>query len=84
MKRIEEEGDSIAIVFFSGVQYYTGQLFNMEEITKTGHAKVSIFCKFLTCNKQYIQSLNVTRVSFKKLMIAPSVSSYGMNEKIME
>ena len=46
LKRIEEEGDSIAIVFFSGVQYYTGQLFNMEEITQTGHSKVSIICKF--------------------------------------
>lgn len=38
---IEENGDSIAIVFFSGIQYYTGQLFDMEKITEVGHKKVS-------------------------------------------
>lgn len=33
---IEKEGDSIAVVMFSGVQYYTGQLFNMAAITEAG------------------------------------------------
>ncbi|GMS91590.1 hypothetical protein PENTCL1PPCAC_13765, partial [Pristionchus entomophagus] len=36
---IEEEGDSIAVVFFSGIQYFTGQLFEIEKITKAGQAK---------------------------------------------
>ncbi|XP_034034971.1 LOW QUALITY PROTEIN: kynureninase [Thalassophryne amazonica] len=36
---IEKEGDCIAVVMFSGVQYYTGQLFDMAAITEAGHKK---------------------------------------------
>lgn len=34
---IDENKDSVALVFFSGVQYYTGQVFNIEAITKKAH-----------------------------------------------
>ena len=40
---IKKEGSSIAVIMFSGVQYYTGQVFDMQEITKLGHEKASHF-----------------------------------------
>ncbi|XP_053452899.1 kynureninase isoform X2 [Nycticebus coucang] len=36
---IEKEGDSVALIVFSGVHFYTGQLFNIPAITKAGQAK---------------------------------------------
>jgi kynureninase len=42
---IEQAGDSLAVVMFGGVNYYTGQLFDMQKITKAAH-KVGAFCGF--------------------------------------
>ncbi|GAA5944469.1 hypothetical protein JCM3775_005868 [Rhodotorula graminis] len=39
LRIIEDEGDSIAVICFGAVQYYTGEWFDMEAITKAGHAK---------------------------------------------
>ncbi len=36
---LESEGESIALVLLPGVQYYTGQAFEIEEITRLAHAK---------------------------------------------
>lgn len=34
---IHKEGDSLAMVMFGGINYYTGQLFDMQKITKAAH-----------------------------------------------
>lgn len=37
LKAIEDNASELALVFFSGIQYYTGQYFNIPEITKKTH-----------------------------------------------
>ncbi|GAA5860903.1 hypothetical protein JCM3774_003181 [Rhodotorula dairenensis] len=39
LRVIEDEGDSIAVICFGAVQYYSGQWFDMEAITQAGRAK---------------------------------------------
>lgn len=38
LKSIADNADELALVMFSGINYYTGQLFNMEAIAEAGHA----------------------------------------------
>ena len=45
IKAIEEAGDSLALVMFGGVNYYTGQYFDMKSITEAAH-KVGAYAGF--------------------------------------
>lgn len=38
LRIIEENGEQTALVFFAGVQYYTGQFFEIEKITAAAHS----------------------------------------------
>jgi kynureninase len=43
LQKIAKLGDRLSLVMFPGVQYYTGQVFQMEEITKAAH-NVGAYC----------------------------------------
>ena len=40
---IEREGDKIALVMFAGVNYYTGQFFDMKKTTEAGHKNCLLY-----------------------------------------
>jgi kynureninase len=42
---IKQHGETVAVVLFGGVNYYSGQVFEMENITKTAH-EVGAYCGF--------------------------------------
>jgi kynureninase len=42
---IKQHGETVAVVLFGGVNYYSGQVFEMENITKAAHA-VGAYCGF--------------------------------------
>ena len=52
---IRREGPSLALVMLSGVQYYTGQKFQMDVITREGHAAGAKVRILLRCVSTYQQ-----------------------------
>lgn len=45
IQAIEEHKNELALVLFGGVNYYTGQVFDMQAITNAAH-KVGVYCGF--------------------------------------
>lgn len=45
IQKIEALGDELALIMFPGIQYYTGQLFDIKQITKAAH-KVGAYAGF--------------------------------------
>lgn len=55
-----KHGDELALVLFSGIQYFTGQLFKIKEITQAAHKIVRNFLNFIKLNFKRV-SLNVKK-----------------------
>jgi hypothetical protein len=59
---IAKEGSSISLVLFSGIQYYTGQLFPMESITRAAKEKVNVHTLINTA--PFIERVTSIRVAY--------------------
>jgi kynureninase len=46
---LRREGQSIALVMIGGVHYYTGQLFDIETITRVAHEQVQLLICRIDC-----------------------------------
>lgn len=87
--KIEEHKDELALVMMSGLQYYTGQVFDMEAITQAGHkveAKVGFDLAHAVGNARLkLHSWNVdfaTWCSYKYLNSGPgNISGIFVHEK---
>ncbi|TFY70378.1 hypothetical protein EVG20_g2647 [Dentipellis fragilis] len=67
---ISRQGASIAMVLFSGVQYYTGQYFPMQSITKAAKAQVSaVLSKCLRRPENPIQRRLFPTICYQKLLL---------------
>lgn len=86
---IKETGDECALVFFSGVQYYTGQAFDIKNITEAAHAigaYAGFDCAHAAGNiKMHLHDWNVDFAAwctYKYLNSSPGgVSGVFVNEK---
>ncbi|CAF1065562.1 unnamed protein product [Didymodactylos carnosus] len=72
---LKEHGNTISLVLLSGIQYYTGQLFEIETITHVAHKQIfdkvsldqlRLKSKLLT---QYLQYLIETELSLEEFQI---------------
>lgn len=65
LQTIHDHRDELALVIFGAVQYYSGQFFNIQEITKAGHA-ASAFVGFDLAHAMgnVPMSLNADQVDF--------------------
>ena len=61
---LEKEGSSVAVVVLPGVQYYTGQVFDMKTITKAAHDKVVDISvqSLLRCNVVFVLCCQITTI----------------------
>ncbi|KAB0381151.1 hypothetical protein FD755_008935, partial [Muntiacus reevesi] len=80
---IENEGDSIAVILFSGLHFYTGQLFNMPAITKAGQAKYlntgagGLAGAFV--HEKHAYTIKPANINFSELQLIPGVNGFRIS-----